>query len=480
MKTLSLIVCCVASAALPRAQVLHIDPAVHVQSTGATVSYNLLGPANSPFGVFVDLAGGPVDLLGERFYLDLSAATLALSAGLLSPSGTFASSYSLPLLPGLSGLVVYGQAVVIDPTAPNGLFRVSNGESTAFHGSTGAVVADFLNATSQGFTGTFASDVVGHIRGGPVQVRTHSTIDPQGGVLPAAIQSPLIPYGCREQMVFRTQDVGATGEPELLTGVRWKAFPGLPLQFDVHSQFELRAGHTPVVPNYSVDPFSALPIAPLSGLDLTFANNTIPGAVPQVMYSGAYIVDPASLLPGGYMPYPVVAPFRYDGVSSLLLEFRVSPSTATGLNGNVVRIMVQSSPNPYARVAARGTPTAFIVPSQTPVATSSVTAPGDCAMHELELEFTRVETWCLSPWLDTLSTAPDYGAPIVALSLPAGTSVQVVYRGAATATGTSPTGWSSSPDVADGNRFLQFRIVLQASLFTGERPLVDTLVVPFQ
>jgi hypothetical protein len=35
-------------------------------------------------------------------------------------------------------------------------------------------------------------------------------------------------------------------------------------------------------------------------------------------------------------------------------------------------------------------------------------------------------------------------------------------------------------DIADGRRFLQFRVTFHANLVTNERPLVDTLVVPFQ
>jgi hypothetical protein len=77
--------------------------------------------------------------------------------------------------------------------------------------------------------------------------------------------------------------------------------------------------------------------------------------------------------------------------------------------------------------------------------------------------------------------SPDYGTPVLAVSLPPGTSVQVEYRGSAFGSGGAPTtAWSTSPDIADGRRFLQFRITFSANPVTNERPLVDTLVVPFQ
>ena len=462
-------------AALPRAQSpqLRLDPAVSLVGGPVTVTFDIAAAAGSPYAIFLDLSGGPVDILGERLWLGLTPSLWAMAAGLMPAAGTQGGSYGVPLVPGLAGLVLYGQGVVLDAAAPNQLFRVTGGASTAFYSGLGAVVADFTNPVVSGFTGTFASDLVGRVRGGAVTTRTHRTIDPSSLFFNLPIQSPLSPYGLRQQMVYRAQDVGASGEPELLTAVRWHAHPSIPVTLDTHSLFELRAGHTAVTPDYSVDPFSALPVAPLSGLSTTFAANVSPLAPPQVLYAGAYIVDPTQMLPGGYMPYPLAAPFRYDGLSSLLLEFRVGPSTANGVNGGVVRLMVQSSAEPYGRVLAAGTASSFLVPSATTTAMI-----GDNAMHDLELVFARVETFCLSPWLDSNRPSPDYQAPILATSLPAGTAVTAEYRGSSSPTGVNPTAWSASPDVADGRRYLQFRLVFRANLVTGERPVVDTLVVP--
>lgn len=454
---------------------LRLDPAVSVIGGPLTVTYDVAAAAGAPYAVFLDLSGGPVDIFGERLWLGLTPSLWSMATGLMPASGTQGGSYVLPLVPGLAGLVLYGQGVVLDASAPNQLFRVTGGASTAFYSGAGAIVADFDSPLASGFTGTFAADLAGRVRGGAVTTRTQRTIDPSSVFFNQPILSPLSPYGLRQQMVFRTQDVGATGEPELLTAVRWHAHPSLPVVADTHSLFELRAGHTAVTPDYTLDPFSALPSAPLSGLSTTFAANIDPAAPPQVMFAGGYVVDPTQMLPGGYMPYPIAAPFRYDGVSSLLLEFRVGPSTATGVNGSVVRLMVQSSPNPFGRVFAAGTPGSFLVPSAT---TTAMT--GDNAMHDLELVFARVETFCLSPWLDSNRQSPDYRAPILATSLPAGTGITAEYRGSASAVGANPTAWSSSPDIADGNRYLQFRLVFRANVVTGERPVVDTLVVPVQ
>src|SRR5262245_6553078 len=223
---------------------LAMTPAVAPGFGGAVVTDTLSGPQGSLFAVFGDLHGGPVDVLGERFYLSLSPFFTTVHAGVMPLSGQASNLFTIPLFPGLVGLVVYAQGIVLDPTAPNGLFRASNGASTAFHSGPGAIVAAFDNPTAAGFTGTYASDVSGHVRGGPVTTRTHRTIDPMGYAFNQAIQSPLVPFGCRMQMVYRTQDLGATGEPELITSIRWMPHPSITLVTDVHPLFELRAAHT--------------------------------------------------------------------------------------------------------------------------------------------------------------------------------------------------------------------------------------------
>ena len=124
----------------------------------------------------------------------------------------------------------------------------------------------------------------------------------------------------------------------------------------------------------------------------------------------------------------------------------------------------QSSPNPFARAVIAGTLGNPLNP-----ATATSAANADNAMFDLQIEFTRVQTFALSPWLDSGAATPDYGTPVIAQSLPLGTSVQVEYRGSASAGGGSTTAWSPSPDIADGRRFLQFRITFRANHLTNER-----------
>jgi len=441
-----------------------------ITSTGAPLNFLVAGPWGAPYAIFVDIDGGPVDLFGERFYLGFSSSLTSPVTSVLSPIGHGTYSTTLPPFAGLAGLVIYGQAVTLDPSANNGMFRASNGASTACYSGTSQILEDFNSALPASYTGTFVQDVTGHVRGGAVTSRTVDTIDPQGVPFLQPIQSPLSPNGCREQIVYRATNIGATGEPELLTGIRWRVL-GNPIA-DTFSQFTMRVGHTDVVPNYTIDPWSALPAYPNSGLSPTFADNEQAGAPPSVVFSGSYAIQPSQMMAGNYMPYPMTSTFEYDGQSSLLLDFRMPQSSALGWNGMAVNLMVQSSALPGTRVVAAGSAGQPVLPNQV------ATGVADNAMPEFQLEFARTTTFLQSPWRDSGSLAPDYDTAVVGKSLPTGTSVDVQFRGSNNMNGANPTVWSSDPSVADGRRYLQFKITFRANHLTGERPLVDTLVVP--
>lgn len=462
-----------ATLASAQSPVFSMPPVVTPGVTGSQITWSISGAIPHPFAILADLTGGPVDLFGERFYLGFSPVLTTLTLSPMS-SGPVQQTIGIPTVPGMLGMSIFGQPLVFDPQSTNGVFRTLNGASTTYQGTGSQAGSSFDDPIGEGFTGTFRADVVGHIRGGAVLRRTHETIDPQGVPFFAGIQNPLHPQGSREQMVFRTQDVGATGQPELLVAVRWKPL-GLVTNGTIHD-LEMRIGHTAVVPDYTVDNFSSLPVAPNSGLAPTFAANYLAGAPPVPCFRGRYDIDPTRRTLSGYLPYPSITPFEYDGVSSLLLEFLVADDLLNfNITGATVRLMVQSSPLPGARLWASGTP---FSPMPIPVPSQVTQGIPDNAMHELELDFARVQTYALSPWIDSLNASPDYDLPVMAASIPSGSSLHVEYRGSASANGASPTVWSSSQDVADGMRYLQFRMTFQANLFTGESPIVDTFAVP--
>jgi hypothetical protein len=451
-----------------------MDPAVALGSAGATVTFDLTASNGTFFVLLADTTGGPVDLFGERFLLGLSPTLVTLRAGLVPTGGTVAGALAVPPFAGVLGLVVYGQGALIDPAAQNGLFRVTNGASSALHAEPHVLVIDFDDPTASGFTGDYSTHVAGHIAGGPVTYRTHRTVDPNSYAFPQPLLNPLNPNGCREQMVFRAQDTGTTGHPELITGIRWHS--PMPLHPDCYAHVELAVGHTPVVPDYSIDPWSALPMFPNSGLDPVFANN----GTTQTLFAGRYDLAPSMQQPNGFVPIPLLTPFAYDGTSSVMLEFKVYPdANALGVNGMLGNLMGVSSPLPAARNTAYGGQTYPGGPINPPLDPSlAIIGAGDNWMADLEIDFARVTTVATSPMLDSGAIAPDYHGEILAAALPPGTRINVAFRGYQVP-GAQPTAWSPHPDVADGRRFLQFRVTFEANLVTGEVPILDTLVVPF-
>src|SRR5262249_975594 len=178
---------------------------------------------------------------------------------------------------------------------------------------------------------------------------------------------------------------------------------------------------------------------------------------------------------GPFLPYPLTKSFAWDGARSLLLDVRAVQSLS-GVNGMQVQLMLQSGPLPAARAVAGGF---FGNPLPLPNPGAATTANIlDCAMPILQFDFVRVETTALSPWLDSGRTAPNYTPPVLGVSLPSGTMVTVRFRGADTAAGGNATAWSTSQDVADGHRFLQFELHMFGNPSSQAVPLVDTLVVP--
>lgn len=477
------------------AQSLFASPAVNVSTPAAPGAvFAISGQPSAAFVLLTDFAPGPRDVFGETLELGLTPALFVLDAGALDASGSFSLILPIPPLPVLSGLVAYSQALFPTALAPNGLFTVSNGESTALFAGSTALIERFDNAAAAGFVGTYDTASLGRLRGTfsrrrvqPVEAGelldapTPNTVSAFALPFQLGIQSPLNPRGCRTQMVYRAADLQANGTPEVLTRVYWRVFDGLPVIPDSFASVTIRASHSHIVPNFLIGSFSALAQFPTSGLGSTFASNE--SSPPVLVRSGAYAIDPAALLfgldslgVGRYLDWGIDANFVYNGVDSLLLDVRTDPSpTSTGDNGAQVYLTVQSGPLPGARCVARPMlPFGTIDPD--------VVAVGepDNAIHDMVFEFARVDSTALSPFRAAGPGAPNYQPAIVAASTPGTSSIVILYRGADDALGTNATAFSPNIDVADGKPFLQYSVKLTADVVTGAVPSIDTLVIPVQ
>jgi hypothetical protein len=306
--------------------------------------------------------------------------------------------------------------------------------------------------------------------------RTVRPLPPSAYAIPIQGLTPVRPAGARIQHALRAAELGANGIREMLTAVRWRPLFGVVVP-ETFPQFELRASHTDVVPDYTLDPWGLIPVAPLSGLSQTFAQNPRPGSTVS-LYSGSYAVQPQALLPNGYLPFPAPqAPFVYDGQSTILIETLCDPVPGPGAPSNFAAIygLVLSSGQPYASVEASGGGA-----GQPPVVNpaTAVSGVGGSFLFDLELEFVRTTSIATSRWFVSPAANPDYMPYHVAAFTPPGTAITLEFRGADDPFGTGATAWSLSQDVADGKVFLQFRATLEADPNSTAVPWLDTLVVP--
>lgn len=480
-----------ASAAMAQGQLV-ATPAVGLTSLVPAATFAVSGSANAPYLLLADFVAGPQLFLGVSLDLGLSPSLFVLGEGALDSAGNRTVLVQVPPQPSLAGVVAYSQVLFPTPTAPNGVYVASNGESTVLHAGAAAMVDRFDDPVAEGFVGSFDATSLGGLKG-TYSTRRVQPVD-AGQVLETqlssnevssiaapffSVQPPLDPRGCRTQMVYRAADLGADGTAEVLTKVFWRAFDGSPVVLDSFDGVSIRVSHSQVVPDFAIDAWSALPVGPETGLQSTFGLNESSPLV--LVRSGPYTVDPNAVVlgldgqgVGRYLDWGIAPSFVYNGVDSLLLDVRSDPSPlANGLNGAQTYLTIQSGPLPGARNVARATqPFGVLDPDLASV------GQVDSLVHDVVFEFARPVAVALSPFRSAGVGVPDYQPAILAASTPGTSSVEITYRGADDAAGTNATPFSADVNVADGRQYLQYRIRLVADVATGALPRVDTLVIP--
>ena len=451
------------------------------QTSSASLNWTLASRTGDIYVLLADLSPAHTTLFGATFDLAFSPSLLSLSFGLAN--GGQQSGF-LPLQPpGLpAGVPVYLQFGSWDANSGFSSLLVSNVASFAAYNEPAAIELSFQNLAALSMSGVYDHGALHRLQALPPSVRTVRPLPPQALPLPQTNGSIAVlhPSGSRFQMAFRADDLGSNGLPEQLVDVRWRPLFGA-VAAETFPQFELLAAHTDVVPDYTIDPWSALPSFPNSGLNPLFAQNPRAGTL-VTMFSGAYAVQPQSLLPNGYLPFPTLQqPFGYDGTSTLLLETRCSPRPGLGnpQNSMLFYLMVPSSPNPFGLVYASA---GWSGPPLQPLA--ATTGIGGSYLFDWELVFVRTVSEATSGWLPSAIwtgplPSPDYRTPILAKHTPPGTSLTLEFRGRNSATST-PTPWSSTQDIADGLQQIQFRVRMVANATTGAVPWLDTLLIPVQ
>jgi len=433
------------------------------------------GKPAQAFLVLWDLESGPLKVFRETLWLGLGTSFFLGRSGVLDSSGKDSRQLPVPATQAYAGLILYGQALLIDKTAPNGVFRLSNGESSIIHNEANLLVDRFDDPKAAGFLGTFDAGSKGRLLAGALTRRLVRPLQTAGGTaFNQSIKGPLDKYGSRIQMVFRAKDLGGRGEPEALTGVHWRPFGGK-VQNESYARWVIDVGHSPKVPDYTIGQWTQLPVYPNSGLETAFPRNQKTGENQVRWVDRAYTILPSALRKDGYLPYPApTKSFVWNGTESLLLDFKVPVSlTSSGQNGQQIHLMVLSLAKPNSRAYRHGTATSYVDPFNTHTAYNA-----DNSIHDYQFEFARVQSIALSPWLDSKRAAPDYRSPLVAASIPTGTSLVLKFSGARDKQGTGATAFSTDIDKADGMPWLRYRVTFRSNALNNSRPSIDSIAIP--
>ncbi len=118
-------------ATLPAADLRFDDRVSVTKLMGDNLVISVTGAPNAPVTLLLDISNGPVTILGVSVPIGLTPALGVLPLGNTDASGMLSVTVPLPADPGFAGATIYGVALVVDASAPNGI-DVSNGADFTF------------------------------------------------------------------------------------------------------------------------------------------------------------------------------------------------------------------------------------------------------------------------------------------------------------------------------------------------------------
>ncbi|MCB9877401.1 MAG: hypothetical protein H6835_07345 [Planctomycetes bacterium] len=145
----------------------------------------------------------------------------------------------------------------------------------------------------------------------PLGTEEQITTNTANNLVPAGIQNPLNPYGCRLQTLWREIDLSLSRTDPFdynldVEQMYWAPYVGTNLSFDEFDRVSMWLGHCEYRPIPCVGGFSSLPSLPESGLDSKFEKNFAWNPVPtgngqsiesQAPRRAAYIDTPLTIDP---------------------------------------------------------------------------------------------------------------------------------------------------------------------------------------
>jgi hypothetical protein len=265
-------------------------------------------------------------------------------------------------------------------------------------------------------------------------------ISPGPGALQLAYPWWVQPVRC--QRVYSPAVMGTT--PRSLSGFAWHDSYPSPPRAGVYSSVVIQIGHN--VTN-TVDQGGTW-------------NNSF-SSTPVQVFSGSYT---PSNTEGEWRTGPTFSPtWSFNGTNGVVLDI---DNRSSGTNAN------------YWRRATSGTAVFYDSINGTTYSTS---------LFDIRWIYLVDKCEAQSKWYDSGVPAPGWLDPILVQTLPAGTVVSITMQGAKPdplfpnqPDLTSLTPWTSDPPQdMNGYRFVRFHFEMQSNLTTGEKPVVDTVTMPY-
>jgi len=282
--------------------------------------------------------------------------------------------------------------------------------------------------------------------------------------------------GARVMMSYTPTDIGVAGA---ITNIYWGPAQNA-LFAATHDNIRIRVGH-----------------GKSANLGSTFDNNWAGGQAPSAAYDGVYVVPQdadVNIAPGtnttltNHWAWPkLTTPFEYDGQSPLLVDIACDAA----LDCQTLRAWFHGTgpigfgyPGIRALVGDRKDASSHF--------TQDAGYPNGYPMvYDVGFEIRRRRTFARSRYYDSAQPNPDYADPILSPSVqPGGAEYVLEWQGAPAmedpnvpgkivANESEATIWSSDIDVADGHRFLRFRVTLIANLNSETVPVFKRIEMPF-
>lgn len=268
------------------------------------------------------------------------------------------------------------------------------------------------------------------------------------------------PNGLRMQSSYKQEDIGSPGA---ITQIMWGPASNA-LFAATHPSFKMRLGHTK---------------DSSGGLGTRFDDNFV-GGPPAPHFDGIYdIPQRANIDPNnpnvGFWPFPTLTnPFEYDGSRGLVIDFQVLPAQDCQ----------------YLRFWFHGTGANFpgypglrnILAKNPNAEFDDFTGGGQPLVFDMQFVKKRRTTTAQSRFYNTNTTNPDFASPIISpAAQPGGAAFTIEWQGANSPTDTPDkmSNWSADINVADGYRYIRFRVRLISNLISNTVARIDEIRIPF-